>query len=67
MTDYDLPAYRCTECGEQPALIVDNTAGCGRPGLGCKCTQENGRPFVAVDASKSFGLMIPDRWVLQDE
>jgi len=66
MTDYDLPAYRCTECGEQPALIADNTTGGGGIGVGCACTQENGKPFVSVNSTKPFAMLLPGTWVWDD-
>jgi len=56
---YDLPSYRCSDCGGRPRLMSDRTAGLSTVGIGCECTVENGRPFVSLGSS---AMRLPERW-----
>ena len=60
MSDYELPAYRCTECDTKPWLMVDQTAGGAALGIGCECSLENGRPFKMLRGRPGN---MPDHWV----
>jgi hypothetical protein len=57
--DYDLPAYRCKECGTRPFLMADETGGMGQIGVGCECTLDVGRPFKSLN---SPSIPFPERW-----
>jgi hypothetical protein len=58
---YDVPSYHCEGCDTAPRLMADRTAVVTAVGVGCDCTVENGRPFVALGSS---AMQLPERWSL---